>query len=139
MHSTGNQAIHFIAFQHQSTQHNVVFQLFAGNNFGDTFALTQLYQTRHITLTRFSRIDNFNAIAQYDALLFSNTTDFIRITQQYRTRNTTISTDSCSFDSTRFVTFRQNDTFVGSTSQFGQLITERRWAQTTRQAGFGCQ
>jgi hypothetical protein len=52
----------------------------AGNNFSDTFALTQFYQTWHITLTRFSRIDDFNDIGQYHTLLFCNTTNLIRVT-----------------------------------------------------------
>ncbi|MNZ68194.1 hypothetical protein D3C78_864560 [compost metagenome] len=60
MNRTGNEAINFILFQHQRTQHHVVFKLFAGNGFGHALALTQLNQTGNIAFAYHFWINDFD-------------------------------------------------------------------------------
>ncbi|MNH69017.1 hypothetical protein D3C73_211100 [compost metagenome] len=131
MNGTGNQAVNFAFLQHQGAENHVVFQLLTRNHFGHALALTQLNQTRHIEFTHGNRIDDLDAFTQLNALRGGNAFDLFRVTQQHTFRDTTFGTDGRRFHGTWFVAFRQHDTFTRFACQLGQLITERRWGQTT--------
>ena len=136
MNRAGYQTVDFVLFQHQGAENHVVFQLLTRDRFGHAFVLTQFDQATHIAFANHFRIDDFNAGAKLNALGRGYAVDLIRVTQQDAGGDPAFSANRRRFHGTRFVAFRQNDTFAGFARQLGQLVAEG-WRRETA-AALGC-
>ena len=133
MNRAGYQTVDFVLFQHQGAENHVVFQLLTRDRFGHAFVLTQFDQATHIAFANHFRIDDFNAGAKLNALGRGYAVDLIRVTQQDAGGDPAFGANRRRFHGTRFVAFRQNDTFAGFARQLGQLVAEG-WRRETAAA-----